>query len=204
MPGLATVRRRRPFKPMSPGKAPDGILFVMSDDPDPARKNLRVTFYGNGKDRNVVFEPGPLEFGNTGVGASVRYNLIYPDSGQWLRATNNDVETFTITKITSDMPDVFKIVTVNGDEIKNMQLPVEGTHQFDVLFEPPSVGDYNATIAIYLDEDLVGQRTVEVHGNALFVDARGGGGFGCSTGHGAGSGMLLALVALLRRKRRRA
>ena len=58
--------------------------------------------------------------------------------------------------------------------------------------DPPKVGDYTANLTLFLDQDPQGQRTIQVHGNALFVDAHGGG--GCSTGNGAGGGVLVRLL----------
>ena len=78
------------------------------------------------------------------------------------------------------------------------------TQYFDVVFNPPAVGDYQANIALYLDEDPTSQTTVPVHGRALFVDAHGGG--GCSTGGDAGGGGAILIIAfaggVLRRRKR--
>jgi MYXO-CTERM domain-containing protein len=90
---------------------------------------------------------------------------------------------------------VFKIRTLSGDDINNMDLMVGGMEQFEVTFLPPKVGDYNANLTLFLDMDPDGQRTIQVHGNALFVAAHGGG--GCSTSGGSGAGMLLVLGALV-------
>ena len=162
---------------------------------------LNVIVSGNGKDRNVAMGPA-LDFGNTGAGVPVSYTLL-KTSDEWLTVINQDEADFKIREIKFDMPDVFKVQTLGGDDVKNMDLRIGETKQFEVIFLPPEIGEYTANMKIYLDQDPEAQRTVEVHGRALFVDAHGGGGFGCSTGNGAGCGVLLALV-LLRRKRRRA
>jgi hypothetical protein len=198
--GLATVEVNVLFTPVIAGKAPDGTLAIVSDDPDPARRLLNVIVSGNGKDRNVAM-PGPIDFGNTGAGVPVKLSQIKLPA-DWLTVQNMDDTMFTIREMTFDMPDVFKVQTLSGDDINNLDLPVGAIDQFEIVFLPPKVGDYTANISLFLDQDPESQRTIQVHGNALFVDAHGGG--GCSAGHGAGGGMLLALGLLLRRKRRRA
>jgi hypothetical protein len=185
------------FTPVSPGKAPDGVLAVVSDDRNNMLRNMILL--GNGKERNVSFAPG-IDFGNTGAGLEVSYAAV-KQPNEWLNVVNMDVEPFELTGITSDAPDVFKVQLVNGDAIEPMELPPATPKQFDVVFMPPDVGEYTGILTLHLDG--AGQRTVEARGNALFVDARGGGGFGCSTGHGASSGLVFALL-WLRRKRRRA
>jgi len=199
VPGLGSRDVNVAFLPITAGKAPDGTLAIMTDDAKAALVNVIVS--GNGKDRNVAMGPS-LDFGNTGAGVPVSYtSLKLPD--EWLTVINQDEADFKIREIKFDMPDVFKVQTLGGDAVSNMDLPVGGSKQFEVIFLPPETGEYTANMSIYLDQDPLAQRTIEVHGRALFVDARGGGGFGCSTGRGMDWGVLLAL-GLLRRKRRRA
>lgn len=200
VPGLSSVDVDVKFTPVSAGKAPDGILAVMSDD----RTNnlLNVVISGNGKDRNVSMGPS-VDFGNTGAGVPVTLTSL-KTSDQWLRIANLDEADFKIREITFDMPDVFHIERLSGDSVANMDLPIGANEPFEIVFSPPDVGEYVATMNLYLDEDPLVARSIEVRGRALFVDAHGGGGFGCSAGHGTGGGMALVLLALLRRKRRRA
>lgn len=200
VPGLSSHDVMVMFTPVTAGKAPDGTLAVMSDD----RQNplLNVILSGNGKDRNVSMGPPVIDFGNTGAGVPVTLtSLKNPDD--WLTVANLDDTKFRIREIKFDMPDVFKVQTLSGESISDMDLPAGATSQFEVVFLPPDVGEYVGNMTLYLDQDPLGQRTIEVRGRALFVDAHGGGGFGCSAGRGAGSGMLLVLAALLRGKRRR-
>jgi hypothetical protein len=200
VPGLGSVNINVKFQPETAGKMPDGVLVVISDDTKAVNPLPTVVISGNGKDRNIEVR-GPIDFGNTGAGVPINLTQIKAPA-DWLTVHNLDDTAFKIREITSDMPDVFKIQTLSGDKINNRELAVDGTEQFEIVFLPPKVGDYNADIKVFLDEDPTSQRTIQVHGNALFVDAHGGG--GCSTGRGAGGGVLLAFAALLRRKRRRA
>jgi hypothetical protein len=201
VPGLGDVDVVVQFTPVSAGKAPDGMLRVTSDDQKVMQRN--VVLAGNGKDRNVSFAP-KVDFGNTGAGIPV--SLVTLDRlNDLLTVENKDAEPFMITDITTDMPDVFRVQTVAGDSVKDVpdnekELLPAAKKQFDVVFLPPDVGEYKGNITLHLDGAR--QQTVEAYGNALFVDAHGGGGFGCSAGHGAGTGLLFALV-FLRRKRRR-
>lgn len=199
VPGLSSKDVMVAFKPVVAGKAPDGIVAVMSDDAKSPLLNVIIA--GNGKDRNVSMGPGVIDFGNTGAGVPVTLTS-FKAANDWLTVVNLDDTEFKIREIKFDMPEVFKVQSLGGDSISNMDLPSGAMDQFEVVFLPPKIGEYTANMTLFLDQDPLGQRTIEVRGNALFVDAHGGG--GCSTGHGAGSGILVALAALLRRKRRRA
>lgn len=200
VPGLSSVDVEVKFTPASAGKAPDGILAVMSDD----RTNslLNVVVSGNGKDRNVSMGPS-VDFGNTGAGVPVTLTSL-KTSDQWLRIANLDEADFKIRDITFDMPDVFQIERLGGGSVTNMDLPIGADEPFEIVFRPPDIGEYVSTMNLYLDEDPLVARSIEVRGRALFVEAHGGGGVGCSAGHGTGGGMALVLLALVRRKRPRA
>lgn len=199
VPGLGSKDVMVEFTPVTAGKAPDAILAVMSDDAKSPLLNVIIS--GNGKDRNVGMGPGVIDFGNTGAGVPVTLTSL-KESTDWLTVINMDETAFKIREITLDKPDVFKVHGLGGDDISNLDLPAGAMNQFEIVFLPPKVGEYTANMTLYLDQDPLGQRTIEVRGNALFVDAHGGG--GCSTGRGAGAGILVVLAALLRRKRRRA
>jgi hypothetical protein len=198
VPGLGSVDINVRFKPVAAGKAPEGQLRVTHDDTKTTLPNVILS--GNGKDRNVAM-PGPIDFGNSGAGVPVKLTQIKTQA-EWLTVLNMDDTTFKIREITFDMPEVFKVETLGGDTISNRDLTAGGSEQFEVIFLPPKAGDYTANMTLFLDQDPESQRTIQVHGNALFVDAHGGG--GCSTGNGAGAGALLVLGVLVRRKRRRA
>lgn len=199
--GLASHDVLVAFQPVTAGKAPDATLAVMSDDR--TSPLLNVVLSGNGKDRNVAMGPGALDFGNTGAGVPVLYSSLKP-ADQWLTVLNEDQFEFKIRDIKFDVPDVFRVEALGGGSVAGTTLPAGASQQFELVFLPPEVGEYTANMTLYLDQDPLGQRTVQVTGRALFVDARGGGGFGCSTGHGTGGGMALVLAVLLCRKRRRA
>ena len=203
VPGLASHDVLVAFTPVAAGKVPDAMLAVSSDD----RNNplINIVLAGNGKDRNVAFGPGAIDFGNTGAGVPVTLTTIKP-SEEWLTVLNEDEYEFEIRDIQTDMPDVFRVERLDGDSIGGMKLPAGARSQFEVVFLPPEVGEYTANMTLYLDQDPQGQRTVQLTGHALFVDAQGGGGFGCSAGGDGGGGIVVlgALGALIRRKRRRA
>lgn len=200
VPGLSEVAVNVVFTPMTAGKAPDATLVVFTDDTKKPQSNIVIS--GNGKDRNVAMGPPVLDFGNTGAGVPVTYtSLKRPDD--WLTVVNMDDTAFKVREITFDMPDLFKVEAIGGGGVAG-DLAVGARNQYEVVFTPPKVGEYTANMTLFLDQDPLGQRTIEVRGNALFVDAHGGGGFGCSAGNGAGGGAALALLALVRRKRPRA
>lgn len=201
VPGLSEVDVNVKFMPMTAGKAPDATLVVFTDDTKKPQSNIVIS--GNGKDRNVAMGPPVLDFGNTGAGVPVTYtSLKRPED--WLTVVNMDDTAFKVREIKFDMPDVFHVENIGGGSVDNGDLAVGASNTYEVIFTPPKVGEYTANMTLFLDQDPTAQRTVEVRGNALFVDAHGGGGFGCSTGNGAGGGTALALLALLRRKRPRA
>ena len=201
VPGLSSHDVAVTFTPVSAGKAPDATLAVTSDD----RTNglLNVVISGNGKDRNVGLGPPVIDFGNTGAGVPVTLtSLKRPED--WLTVVNLDEAPFKIREIKLEPEGVFRIEGLGGGAISNMDLPPGANEQFEVVFLPPAVGEYTANMTLYLDQDPLGQRTIEVRGRALFVDAHGGGGFGCSASRGGGGPLALVLLALMRRKRRRA
>jgi hypothetical protein len=194
------------FTPVAAGKAPDATLAIASDDRNAPLRTVVIS--GNGKDRNVEFGPGAIDFGNTGAGVPVRLTTIKRPDG-WLSVSNDDEFDFVIRDVRFDVSNVFRVEGFGGDGVQGMMLPAGTRHNLELVFTPPDVGEYTVNMTLYLDQDPVGQRTVQLTGNALFVDAQGGGGFGCavargSTGGTAGAGVALVLLALVRRKRARA
>ena len=202
VPGLDKKTVNLRFAPKFAGKAPDATVVLNSDDRLMGMNTIIVS--GNGKDRNVEMTPGNIDFGNTGAGVPVLLSAIKTND-ELLTLVNLDEADFKIARFEFNegdgLGDAFTVQDSSGDTISNRDLPMGATQKFDIVFAPPKVGVYTRQLTLFLDEDPLGQRTIQVQGNALFVDARGGGGFGCSTGGGAGAGVLFGLLALRRRRR---
>jgi MYXO-CTERM domain-containing protein len=196
VPGLGTYNVNVKFSPDMAGKVADGALTLYSDDRVTGMTS--VALVGNGKDRNVQMGPTVIELGDTGAGVPTRLSDV--KMGQLLSVENLDnVNDFRVREIKILGDDVFNLDAKSDGEL----LPL-GASKYDVIFVPPHVGEFSATAQLFLDMDPIPQTSVEIRGRALFVDAHGSGGFGCSTGQGTGGGMLLVLGALLLRRRRRA
>jgi MYXO-CTERM domain-containing protein len=193
------------FKPNAIGKVDNGLMQLQSNDA--LRGNISIVLLGNGKERAVKTFPPTIELGDTGAGVPTRLSLV--DPSQMLVMTNmDDITDFTIREIKmqgidADIDKIFTIQTMDGDSVGGTVLPHGNQPRtFDVLFTPPQLGNYEANIAIYLDEDSESQVTIPIHGRALFVDAHGGG--GCSTTDTSGAGgMLFAIGAFAFARRRR-
>ena len=195
VPGMGSHDVMVKFTPEAAGKAPNGTLLVMSDDRNVPTS--MVTLTGNGKDRRVQLGPPAIDLGDTGAGVPTRLSVLQPD--KLMAIANQDADNaFTIRAIEIEGDQVFSIVDLGTDE----DLPAGATKTFDVVFNPPGIGEYQATAVLYLDEDPTPQMSIPLHGRALFVDAHGGG--GCSAGTGSSAGMILVLGALLAGRRRRA
>src|SRR5262249_55034488 len=144
---------------------------------DRLNMNQSVMLVGNGKDRNVEMGPHPLEIGITGAGVPLKLSA----AGGVLEITNDDpMNTFTIRELKMEGDNVFRVVDASGNSADGQTIGPTEKKTFDVVFEPTQLGDFRANIALYLDEDPTSQTSLPVHGQALFVDAHGGG--GCSTG----------------------
>jgi MYXO-CTERM domain-containing protein len=169
-----------------------------------------VVLEGNGKDRNVDVTPGAVDVGDTFAGVPTRLSINRPLD--MLTVVNNELpdgtrNDFRIAAIMVDGVDAeaFEVVGLDGESIADRMLPAGQNVAIDVIFKPDRVGDFEASLVLYLDDDPISMTPVPVRGRALFVDAHGSGGFGCSTGHGSRGMMLLvigALALVLRRRRR--
>ncbi len=213
IPGGGTHDVMVRFSPMVAGKADDGQLLIMNDDLKIANGMPIVLLSGNGKDRNVDMTPGSIDVGDTFAGVPTRLSITRPDD--MLVVSNMEMPDpdgatdFTIRDVTvqgeGDVSDMFEVVDLSGDSIKGRKLAAGENLRVDVVFKPTYVGNFEATLLLYLDQDTQAQRPVSVRGRALFVDAAGSGGFGCQTGRTSRGAMLLvmaALVLVLRRRRR--
>ena len=120
-----------------------------------------------------------------------------------LQITSLDTtNTFHIQSLVVDDPH-FTLLHAPND----VDLPPSATDSFDLEFAPTDVGDFTATVSLFLDDDPDPTANVQVHGTAVFVDAHGAG--GCQAGGGAGGagGALLVagvLAGAVRRRRRAA
>src|SRR5207237_1185751 len=71
----------------------------------------------------------------------------------------------------------------------DVTLAAANAQTYSITFTPTEAKHFTAEIALYLDSDPTEQGTVKVSGDAVFVDAHGGG--GCSAGGGAGFGAIV-------------
>jgi MYXO-CTERM domain-containing protein len=186
------------FAPAQAGKVPDGTLTITSDDRMTGMST--VILLGNGKDRRVQMAPSTIDLGDTGAGVPTRLSDVKPD-GLLSIANLDDANTFQIREIVLDGDNVFEVQDLDGNSVSNAPLAPSSTASYDIVFTPPTVGEFHANATLYLDQDPSAQTSIPVRGRALFVDAHGSG--GCSTGGGSGSGMIVVLVGLVLGWRRR-
>lgn len=197
VPGLGSVAVPVRFAPVTEGKSPDGTVVITSDDRLTPTKMLLLT--GTGRLRNVDMTPGSVDVGDTFAGIATHLSIARP--GEVLLVTNMDDTPFMIReiKVEGEQAEVFEVQNADGVRPENVMIMPGETQQFDVVFSPRFVGDFEATLALYLDEDHVSQTPVPIRGRALWVDAHGSG--GCSTSGGSGLGLALGLLLLRRRRR---
>lgn len=212
--GLETVNLEVAFAPMAAGKADDGQIVILNDDPKFMAGMPRLLLSGNGKDRNVDLTPGAIDVGDTFAGIATRHSINRPE--EMLVVINSEVadtddnnfpiREILVKDIDGKETDVFQVVNRStGDKLDGFMLNAESSVEVDVIFTPTYPGNFEAFIEVYLDEDPVPQTPIPVRGRALYVDAHGSGGFGCQAGHGSRGAMLLiigALSLILRRRRR--
>ena len=198
------------FAPNAAGKAEDGQLLIANDDMKVALGMPIVVMGGNGKDRNVDMSPGAIDVGETFAGVPTRLSISRPDdmlsviNQEMPDGDNNDFVIREI-KVEGDDFDMFQVQDLDGKSLDNRSLAAGESLRVDVVFNPTHVGDFEATLVLYLDEDPQYVRLIPVRGRALFIDAHGSGGFGCSTGNGSrgAMGLLIVVLGLILRRRRR-
>ena len=194
------------FSPVVAGKAPTGQLTITCDDTANPTKIIRLD--GNGKDRNVTMDPGSVPLFQTGAGVPLKLSSFADETHPLITIANVDEESdaiggFTIRMIEVDQGEsAFTVRNLDGSDVKDVPLAYGDSKQFDVIFAPDKVGQYDSVINLYLDKDPDPQRSKPVDGTALYVNAHGSSVFGCSTGAGGGPGVLVALAFVLRRRRR--
>jgi MYXO-CTERM domain-containing protein len=177
------------FAPTTIGPAPAGKIAFTTDDN--ARPTGEVVLAGNGIGRMVAFGPQTIDLGFTGIGI--------PVTAEVLDVANMDsATTFKIRAIELNDTGAFQIVDAPDDET----LPALASKRFAIKFTPSAAGHFETRATLFLDQDSEEQAEVMITGDAVFVEARGGG--GCSTGHDAGGLLALALAGLFVRRRRAA
>jgi len=185
------------FTPEAAGKAPEGTLVVTSDDRNAPM--LVVPLFGNGKNRNVQILPGAIDLGQRAVGVPTRLSAI---TGERLSIVNLDDSAFRIREVGITGDRVFRVETIDGDNVADLELLPTATDQLDVVFTPAVEGDFTATLDVYLDQDPAPQLAIPIHATAVRVDVHGGG--GCMAAPKAGNAGVIAAIVMLVRRRRRA
>lgn len=212
--GLSSVDVMVRFAPQAAGKADDGQLLLVNDDMKIADGMPIIVLSGNGKDRNVDMTPGAVDVGDTFAGIETRLSITRPND--MLIISNNEmpdpegksdfeIRDIAVTDEAGRPTTAFRVVDIDGNDLKGRIIAPGQTVQVDVVFSPEYVGNFESNLLLFLDEDVDSQRPVTVRGRALFADAGGSGGFGCQTGRTSRGAMLLVLAALvlvLRRPRR--
>ncbi len=184
------------FAPQSGGKAPTGQLILTHDDND--RGGL-ATIELNGFGKNPMLSVAPAEvlsLGTTAVGFPVRLSDTYPAQ---LTVQNNDQKAFQIRElklVSTEDESEFSL----SDELAGATLAPGETRRFDIVFAASKVGEFQAQLQIFVDEDTTPATIVQLMGTAVEVEVSGGG--GCQSA-GGGTWLLALLVAcgLLVRRR---
>ena len=192
MPGHSTFAFHLRFAPTAAGPATPAMFTVTTSDPN--APTLTATLTGTGKERMVVMGPSTLDLHYVAVGTTAK--ISDGTRGELLQITNQDpANTFAIRSL----------VILGGEQAfaipgaVGTQLPPSTTLSLDVSFSPLHLGAYDATAVLRLDADPDPAATVALHGDAVFVEAVGGG--GCSVG--GRSGLALVVVVMLFALRRR-
>lgn len=211
VPSLGDVDVLIRFAPVEAGKVTDGQLLIRNDDLKLASGMPIVLMSGNGKDRKVQMAPGAVNLGDTFAGVATRLSVVRPD--ELLTITNReepdelerqtDFEIREVT-ITGPYASMFDVVDLEGNSLDGRTLAATEILQADIVFTPAYPGEFEAVLNLYLDEDTR-PLTVPVRGRALYVSARGSGGFGCQATSSSRAAMLLVIgtFALILRRRRR-
>lgn len=177
------------FAPAMAGMFVGHLVVGNADDPRVARVDLS----GIAIDRTVAVSPLAIDMGSVTVGHTVKLGELMPGA---IAIRNTDAAaTFTISRVTSDNP-AFTLIGPDRTQLA----PGELAH-LDVAFAPTAAGDDTATIEIFLDGDPAPHARVML--SAFATDPPPPGHGGCS-GTGASSAWIaLALLGLVRGRRRR-
>ena len=203
VPGGGAVDVAIRFAP--PDAGPHHATLTITNDDD-MMSEATVDIDGIALDRKVGFAPSidGIDVGTVGT----RFATVMKDA---IVLQNFDDQPHTIAKLAIvGGGSAFEIV---GSPVGTV-IPPHGEVRFAVRFAPLAPSSYDGQARLYLDENPTEQAHEKVKGNALFIDARGGG--GCSVGGGGGGGgggaggaggalaWLAALGLVVRRRRRRA
>lgn len=185
------------FAPQSGGKAPTGQLILTHDDND---RGGIATIELNGFGKNPMLSVAPAEvlsLGTTAVGFPVRLSDTYPAQ---LTVQNNDQKAFQIRElklVSTEDESEFSL----SDELAGATLAPGETRRFDIVFAASKVGEFQAQLQIFVDEDTTPATIVQLMGTAVEVEVSGGG--GCQSA-GGGTWLLALLLACGLLVRRRA
>lgn len=183
------------FEPKMMGIAPVGQLVFMNNDNSLPAPIATINLTGTGLDRHVVMTSADglptIDLGLTAIGIPV----TLPDG---LKMVNQDgAHEFEIREITFVDSAQFSI----ADSPAGVTLPAGATQTYSVVFTPSEEGPFETSASLFLDEDPLATTTVNVKGEAVFVEVTGSG--GCSTGGGTGAGALIVIGALALRRRKK-
>jgi uncharacterized membrane protein len=190
------------FSPTMVGAAPTGQLILVNDDK--TKPTAMVTLNGTCMDRQLLVNMAPINLGFIPVGSSITAADI-------LAVQNMDPSTsFTIHMIQlgTQQGDTIQVDDTSAFRIDNapadIPLPAMGMQSFAVTFAPTTIDHFTTTAFVYIDEDPTPQAAVQITGDAVFIEAHGGGGCDAGgTGRGGELTIGLAILGALRRRRKR-
>lgn len=183
-------------------------MIIMNDDSDEMMSI--VNLHGFGVSRQVTLSHVlPIDLGTTGVGIPTRVSAAVEPSLQLVSMNPNDA--FTVREIRLVDPDSGMPVDEETFELRGISagdvIDPMGTLEIDVEVSPQVAGRFVAVIEVYLDEDPLVVTFVEISGEAVEVQVRGGGCSASGTGTPGGAALLLlglVVLGLVGRKRLRA
>ncbi|HRC56349.1 MAG TPA: choice-of-anchor D domain-containing protein [Kofleriaceae bacterium] len=202
IPGGGTAAFKVRFAPTSGGKAPTGSLIITHDDNQSSNMAV-VTLNGFGRNPMLSILPAEvISLGTTAVGFPVRLSDTYPAQ---LSVQNNDTKAFLVRELKLTDPTGDNAFSLTA-ELTGVTLAPNESRKFDIVFAAASVGEFDAQLQIFLDEDTEPASVVQIMGTVVDVQVQGGGGCQASSGGAGWLSLLVAMVLLggARRSRKRA